>query len=164
MIRHIVVLYLAIASALVIGPDPLWILPLVLVSASYISGSRYLGLIGILGFFTVTLGRVPDRTFTDLQGLSMIVIGLIAPGAIALDLVLSDRPYLIDRFRTVPIGVSVLLIGGMVVSMAALSRVQRIGIYLNSDPLLQVFIAISLALLFTGPVLLTRGAPGKGQI
>jgi hypothetical protein len=163
MIKHLAVLYLAFASVLVIGPNPLWILPLIMISASYITGNRYLGIAGVLLFFTVTLGRIPDQSFSDLPELAMLVAGLVIPGIIALELVLSDRPYVHGRLSPVPVVVAVITVGCMVSGVMVLSRLQRIGLYLGSDPMLQVFMFVSLAVLFTGPVLLARGTPGKGQ-
>jgi hypothetical protein len=162
MMRHLVVLYLAFASILVIGPNPLWILPL-MISASYIMGNRYLGIAGVLLFFTVTLGRMPDQSFSDLSELAMLVAGLVLPGIIALELVLSDRPYVHGRLSMVPLGVTVISVVCMVSGVMVLSRLQRIGLYLGSDAMLQIFMLVSLAVLFTGPVLLARGTPGKGQ-
>jgi hypothetical protein len=162
--RHLVVLYLALASVLVIGPNPLWPLPLLLVSASYITGNRYLGIGGMVGFFAVTLGRMPAQSFFDMGQLSLMVAGIVVPGVIALDMALSERPYQFFKPRPAPVAITALLAAGLIGGIVVLSRLQRIGVYLGSDPVLQVFMVIALSVLFTGPVLLTKGPPGKGQV
>jgi len=158
MIRHLIVLYLAIAVLILVGPNPLWVLPLLLISASFITGNRWIGLVGAVAFGSVSLSRIDPVSLEDLFDLLVLVLTVCVPLIAAIELVLSDKPYRLEKVRWAPLAIASLLVGGMIASLFILIRVQRIGVYLRSDPSLQVFIIISMAVLFTGPILLSSGS------
>lgn len=161
--RHLVVLYLALFSILMIDHNPLWALPLLLVSGSFIWKNRWIGLAGLALFLTVTAGRIPERYLTDLPELAMLALTLLIPSMIALELVLSERPYNLQPPGFKPLTITAVLAAMTVISLVLIPRMLRIGVYMGSDPGLQVFLVISASLLFTAPVLLSRGRVRKDQ-
>ncbi|MDG6225169.1 MAG: hypothetical protein QCI82_06615 [Candidatus Thermoplasmatota archaeon] len=157
MLRHLVVLYLALFSILMIDHNPLWALPLLLVSGSFIWNNRWLGLTGIALFLTITVGRLPALYLSDLRDMAMLAVTLLIPSIIAIELVLTRRPYDLRAPGLKPFAITAILAVMTVIALVAIPRLLRIGIYMGSDPGLQVFFAISASLLFTAPVLLSRG-------
>ncbi|MFW3146969.1 MAG: hypothetical protein ACMUIE_09180 [Thermoplasmatota archaeon] len=164
MIRYLLVLYLGLVSVLLIDPNPVWALPLLLVIVSLMWEKKWPGMAGLVLFSLVTLGRVEEASLTDLPGLLILTIVMVLPEVVVLEMVLSPRPYSISRISLAPI----LAVSGMVVGFGAaifiLSRFQRIGVYLNSDVTLQVFIMMSLVIFFSGPVLLGSRPSGTGKV
>ncbi|MFO8050599.1 MAG: hypothetical protein R6V01_02730 [Thermoplasmatota archaeon] len=154
MIRYLLLLYLGAVSVLLVDLNPLWASPLLLVAVSFLWDNKWAGLLGVLLFSIITLGRVDSADLTDLGDLSLMVIFVVLPEIVLLELVLSPRPYSFDRISFAPVLISASLILGFSLALFLLTRVQRIGVYLNSDPTLQVFILMALSIFFTGPILL----------
>ncbi|MEA3559158.1 MAG: hypothetical protein U9R75_07900 [Candidatus Thermoplasmatota archaeon] len=167
MIKYLLLLYLGIISILLVDTNPLWATPLLLVAASFMWDNRWVGLIGIMLFSLLSLGRVDTATLTDLGHLSMLLMFVVIPEIILLELVISPKPYRFERISVFPLVISLMLAGGFALVIFVLTRFQRIGVYLNSDPTLQVFVLMALSIFFTGPILLgSRGerstvSPGK---
>ena len=155
MMRHLVVLYMAVLTVIVIDNNPLWALPLLLVTASFLWDRRWPGILGIVLYSTVTISRIEDASFTNLVLLAAYGAGLIAPLVLMLELILSPKPYRIERISVVPATISVGLLGAFVLALFLLNRYSRIGIFIRSDITLQVFMLVALTLLITGPVILS---------
>lgn len=154
MIRYILLLYVGAISVLLIDTNPLWTTPLLLVAASFMWDNRWLGLLGLMVFSTVSLSRVDAGGLMDLWNLSMLVVLLILPEIVLLEIVLSPKPYGFEKISVYPVIISASLVAGFALVLFILTRIQRIGVYLNSDPTLQVFILMALSIFFTGPFLL----------
>ena len=161
MIRYLVLLYLGVISIVLIDPNPLWSLPLLLVLIGFLSKRKWITLIGILLFSTVTLGRIDHGSFTDLPDLILLTLGIVVPLVILLEVSLAPRPYRLQRISLVPTLISIGIILSFFGVLFILGNIQRIGVYLSSDPLLQVFILTALALFFTAPMLLGSRPPEK---
>ena len=163
MIRHLIVLYMALVSLLVIGPDPLPILPLLLVSLSFITEKKWLGLIGLLLYGLIGLSRVEDVSMSDPVGFGAISLAMLIPMLIMLELIIAGRPYRIERVSLSPLLKITGLLLGFSLLLLIVIRISRIGIYLNSDPAIQVFILMALSILFTGPILLSTRTTEEGD-
>jgi len=157
VIRYLIVLYLGVISVVLIDPNPLWSLPLVIVLIGLMWEIKWVSLIGISIFSMVTVGRIDGVYLTDAVELMMLSAALALPLIVLIDIILAPRPYKIGRFSLVPVIASVGMVAGVMIGLGILVRIQRIGIYLNTDPTLQVFILISLSIFFTGPFLLGLG-------
>lgn len=154
MIRYLLVLYLGLVSVLLIDPNPVWALPLVLVVISLLWEKKWPGVAGLVLFSLVTLGRVEDASLTDLPHLILLTVVMVLPEVVLLEVILSPRPYAISKVSLAPILTLAGMVTGFGASIYILSRFQRIGVYLNSDVTLQVFIVMSLVIFFSGPALL----------
>jgi hypothetical protein len=92
-----------------------------------------------------------------------MTVTLIAPVIFLLEVTLAPRPYKVRRLSVGPLlisgGIVIAFFGFLLLIVLAPSPYDRIGLYLSSDPLLQVFMLMSLTILFTGPVLLGSGPP-----
>lgn len=163
MIRYLVLLYLVVISIVLIDPNPLWSLPLVVVMIGFIAKKRWLVLPGILLYATITVGRMEQGSFTDLPNLILLTVAVIVPLVILLEITLAPRPYRLQRISLVPAMISIGIIVAFFGVLLILANIQRIGVYLASDPLLQVFILMALALFFTSPILLGSRPPEKGN-
>ncbi|MGA1820916.1 MAG: hypothetical protein ACMUIG_00155 [Thermoplasmatota archaeon] len=154
MIRHLLVLYLALV-ALILGPDlnPLWVLPLLLVSVCFLTRQKWIGLVGFLLFGLITLGRI-EVSFNDMYQLAVYTLGIIIPSLIMMELILSGKPYRLEKLSPGPIMVTAGLISGFIISLFIIVRISRVGVYLNSDLIVQVFVLMSLSILFAAPVIL----------
>jgi hypothetical protein len=163
MIVYLTIIYLGIISVVLVDPNPLWTLPLVAVVFGEMFKNKWLSLLGILIFSAVSIGRYTTGSFTDMLDLILMTITLIIPVIFLLEVTLAPRPYKVRRLSVVPLLIS----GGMVIAffgvllliMIAPAPYDRIGLYLSSDPVLQVFMLMSLSILFTGPVLLGSSPP-----
>jgi hypothetical protein len=154
MIRQIPVLYLAVVTLVIIGPNPLWILPLLLISASLITEWKWIGLLGILSYAVISLGMIDDLSMTDLSELTANSLAFLIPLIILLELVISEKPYRIEKISAGPVIKTLTLIAGFIITLLIVVRISRIGVYLNSDPMIQIFILMSLSILFSAPVLI----------
>jgi hypothetical protein len=161
MIRYLILLYLGVISIVLIDPNPLWSLPLIFVLIGSLLKRRWLTLLGILLFSTITLGRVDHGSFTDLPDLIVLTLGIVLPLVILLEASLAPQPYRIQRISLIPTVISIGMIIGFFSVLFLLANIRRIGVYLSSDPILQVFILMALALFFTAPVLLGSSPPEK---
>ena len=155
MMRYLILLYLVVITMLTVDPNPIYLAPLVIVALSFAFGNRWVGIAGVLLFGTFTLNVLQDATLSNLIDLILYSVGLLFPMVIMLELVLSARPYRIERISPFPIVLTMALIclfwGGLLVVV----RVGRIGIFLGSNVSTQIFIIISLTLLLAGPFLIS---------
>lgn len=163
MIRHLIVLYMAVVTLLVIGTNPVPVLPLILVSLSLIIERKWLGLVGILLYGLFAFGRIDQVDMSDLLGLLNYSLALLLPLLIMLELVIAEKPYRVERISIRPILTVAGLLVGFSILLVIVIRVSRIGIYLNSDPVIQVFILMALSILFFAPVLLGGRDSGKAE-
>ncbi|MGA1872189.1 MAG: hypothetical protein ACMUHY_00830 [Thermoplasmatota archaeon] len=154
MIRYLIVLYLGLISLVLIDPNPLWSTPLVLVLIGLLWERRSVTLLGIITFSIVSVGHMSAVSLSDLPEVGLLSLALVLPLVLLLEISLSDRPYRVQRISLVPILVSLGMIAVFISTLFVLARFQRIGVYVSSDPLLQVFVLISLTIFLTGPVLL----------
>lgn len=154
MIRHLLVLYLAVIT-LILGPDlnPIRVLPLLLVSVCFITEQKWIGLLGFLLFGLVTLGGI-EVSFNDMVQLGIYSLGIILPSIIMLELILSRKPYRLEKVSPGPIMITAGLITGFMACLLIIVRISRVGVYLNSDLIVQVFVLMSLSILFAAPVIL----------
>ncbi len=152
----LVTLVLAIVMVLA-GMNMLGALPLILIPVSALVRSRWLGLAGLLGFFTLTLGSVKGVELTELPRFGALTASLVVPSVILLELVISDRTVRSEKFSIWPILVVSGLTAALMTFLIFLTRVKGIGVYLGSDPTLQVFVVMSLSILLSGPILLGTG-------
>lgn len=157
MIRYLIVLYLALVSIILVDPNPLFATPLLLVLLSFMFDKRWIGVLGILGFSLITIGRLGGIDLTDIWYLLLHTILVMIPLVVLLEIVISPTPYRLERISIAPMIISLGMGAGMLLVLFLLSRVQRIGVYLNSDPVLQVFILMALSIFFFGPPLLGTG-------
>ncbi len=163
MMRYLVVLYMGLVTVLVIDGNPLWALPLLLVVASFFWNVRWPGVIGIILYSTLTLSRIDDASFTNLIRLLAYGAGLLLPTILMLELVISPKPYRLERTSLIPVLIMTGLIGVFFLALFLLMGYSRIGIYIHSDVTVQVYILIALTLFLAGPVLLTSRKPsGSG--
>lgn len=158
MIRYLFVLYLGLVSVLLVDPNPIYSLPLVLVLLGMMYNKRWIGVAGIFGYSVFTIGNLSSVDLTDIGQLSINFILILVPLVFLLELVISPRPYRIERVSIAPIVISGLMLAFVFIVIFLLSRVQMIGIYLTSDPILQVFIIIALSILVFGPPLLSSSS------
>ncbi|MGA1793410.1 MAG: hypothetical protein ACMUHM_05620 [Thermoplasmatota archaeon] len=154
MIRYLIVLYLGLVSIVLIDPNPLWAAPLLIILAGLLWEKKWLSLIGVLAFSIVSLGHIDTATFSDLPRMLLLAVSLVLPVLVLIELSLSERPYRLQRISLLPVLVSTGMLLGFFLALFLLVRVQRIGIYLSSDGLLQVFILMALSIFLTAPVLL----------
>ena len=165
-IRYILVLYLALVSTILVNPNPLFTLPLVLVAISLMFDKKWVGIVGILAYTILTFRDateilyLSDVSLNNLLSIIIFTVLILLPLVAILEIVLFPRPYRIESISLGPIVISMGLAIGMLITIFILSRVQMIGVYLESDPILQVFILISIAIFLFAPSLLSR--PGKG--
>jgi len=163
MIRHLIVLYMALVTLIIVGPDPIPILPLLLVSLSFITEKKWLGLFGLLLYGIFGLSRVGNVDMSDLIGLGAHSLALLIPLLIMLELILAEKPYRIERISPSPPLKILALLLGFSASLVIVIRISRIGIYLNSDPAIQIFILMALSILFAGPILLSGASTGDRE-
>ncbi len=166
MIRYLIVLYLGVASIVLLDPNPLWSLPLVVVLIGLMWDMKWLSLTGIGLFSLVTVGRADGVYITEGPELLMFSVLLVIPIIVLIDIMLAPRPYRTGRVSVVPILAAIGMIAGMAGGLMIMVQVRRIGLYFESDPTLQVFLLISLSILFTGPFLLgsrTSSSSRKGE-
>ncbi|MBN1539007.1 MAG: hypothetical protein JW939_02600 [Candidatus Thermoplasmatota archaeon] len=156
MIRYLLVLYLGLISIVLIDPNPLWATPLLLVLVGFLWEKRSLSLVGMVSFSMISVGHVGTASFSDLPRLLLLSISLVLPMILLLEISLSPRPFRLLRISLVPVLMTAGMIVGFFCILMVLIRVQRIGVYLSSDGLLQVFITMALSIFLTGPVLLGR--------
>ena len=156
MIRYLVVLYLGLVSVFLHDWNPLYALPLVLVLISFMFDRKWVGLAGVALYILVTLGTLDTVELSNFLGLILRSFIIMLPLLVLLELVLSPKPYRLERISGYPLIISTLLVIGLFFTLFAITRIRHIGIYLDTDPLLQVFILISLAIFFFGPPLLSR--------
>lgn len=159
MIRYILTVLLAGLSLLLIEHNPLWTVPLAVIFLSLFLRSKWLGIAGIASYFLLTLGRSGTSSFSDPVGLLLRAAVLVLPALVLLELVLYPGRYRVEKVSVTSVVLMAALSGGMVLTLYAISRIAWIGIYLGSDPSLQVFLLISLSVLFFGPALFS----GKGR-
>jgi hypothetical protein len=157
VIRYLIVLYLGLVSIILVDPNPLFATPLLLVLASFMFGKRWIGVLGILGYSLITIGRLGGIDLTDIWSLLLHTVLVMIPLVVLLEIVISPSPYRLERISIAPMILSLGMGAGMLLVLFLLSRVQRIGVYLNSDPVLQVFILMALSIFFFGPPLLGTG-------
>jgi hypothetical protein len=100
-------------------------------------------------------------SFTDLPDLIILTLAIVLPLVILLEVSLSPQPYRIRRISLVPVSISIGIILAFFGALFILGNIRRIGVYLSSDPILQVFILMALALFFTSPMLLGSRPPEK---
>ncbi len=156
MMRYLIVLYLGFVSVLLVDPNPLYALPLVLVLISFMFDRKWIGFFGVGLFTLVTLGKLGS---VDLGNIGIILLHsaiVLVPLVGLLELVLSPKPYRLERLSGYPIMIAFLLLTGAFSAVFVITRVQKIGLYLEADPILQVFMIISLSIFFFGPPLLSR--------
>lgn len=161
MIRYLIVLYLALVSIILVDPNPLFATPLLLVMLSFMFDKRWIGVLGILGFSLITIGRLGGIDLTDIWSLLLHTILVMIPLVVLLEIVISPTPYRLEKISIAPMIISLGMGAGMLLVLFLLSRVQRIGVYLNSDPVLQVFILMALSIFFFGPPLLGTGSVAR---
>lgn len=163
MIGQLLVTLFLVLAMLLGGMNMLGAVPLILVPVAALVRSRWLGLIGLLGFCTLSLGTVEGVELADLPRFGALTASLVVPSVLLLELILSDKALRTEKVSVWPILVVFGLTAALVISLIGLTRVQGIGVYLGSDPTLQVFVLMSLSILFSGPILLgsgPRGPPG----
>lgn len=163
MIRYLVVLYLGLISVVLIDPNPLWAAPLVLVLAGFLWEKRSLSIAGLVLFSMVSIGHIGTPSFSDLPRLLLLTISLLLPIIVLLEISISPKPFRLLRISIVPVLVTAGMVVGFFSILMILVRVQRIGVYLSSDGLLQVFITMALSIFLTGPVLLGRTGKKTGK-
>jgi hypothetical protein len=154
VIRYLVVLYLGIVSVVLIDPNPLWSLPLIIVLIGLMWEKRWISLIGIAVFSMVTVGRLEGVYLTDGLDLLMLSAAVVLPLVVLTDIVLTPRPYRVGRISLVPILAAVGMITALIIGLVVLVQFKRIGLYLESDPTLQIFLLMSLSIFLAGPLLL----------
>jgi hypothetical protein len=163
MIGYLLVLYLGVISVVLIDPNPLWALPLVIVLIGQLWEKRWIGLMGILLYSVVTVGRLSSGSVSDIKDLSLLVLGIVVPILILVEINLSPSPYRLQRVSLVPVSITIGIVAGFIGALLLLlnapGRFGGIGVYLSSDPVLQIFIIMSLTIFFTGPILLGSGPP-----
>ncbi len=155
MMRYLILLYLGVITMLTVESNPIYLAPLVIVALSFAFGNRWVGIAGVLLFGTFTLNVLQDATLSNLIDLILYSVGLLFPMVIMLELILSARPYRIERVSAFPIIVTMVMICLFWGCLFIVVRVGRIGIFLGSNPSTQIFIIISLTLLFVGPFLIS---------
>jgi hypothetical protein len=161
------VLYLGVASIVLADPNPLWALPLVAVLIGLMWEKKWLALTGIALFSLVTVGRVPGTYLTDGLDLAILSVSLILPIIVLIDIVLVPRPYRIGKVSLVPILSAAGILAGLITGLIFMVQFKRIGVYLESDPTLQVFLMMSFALFLTAPFLMGSRTPvpsRKGEL
>ncbi|HHD16830.1 MAG TPA: hypothetical protein ENK47_08985 [Euryarchaeota archaeon] len=169
MIGYLLVLYLALVSVLHIDPNPLYTLPLAAVLIGFLFEKKWMGVAGWTGFVLISFWKLGSPNLTDIWSVSIHIIILVLPLIILLEAILSPRPYRLERIGIWPLVISIFLSAGAILLLFFLPRIQQIGIYLDSDPSLQIFIITAIAILFFGPVLLGPGpsdparSSGPGQ-
>jgi len=167
MIRYLIVLYLGIISIVLIDPNPLWALPLALVSIGQLWENKWLSIAGILTYSVVTVGRLAEGSFSDMSDLILLTLAVVLPIVILLEITLSSRPYKVQRISLIPTLITFCIIGAfsflLFLIKVGFGPFDRIGVYLSSDPVLQLFILLSMAIFFTGPILLGSRPPEKGK-
>ncbi len=155
MMRYLILLYLGVITMLTVESNPIYLAPLVIVALSFAFDNRWVGIAGVLLFGTFTLSVLQDAALSHMLDLILYSVGLLFPMVIMLELVLSARPYRIERISAFPIILTIALIclfwGGLFIVV----RVGRIGIFLGSNPSTQIFITVSLTLLLVGPFLIS---------
>ena len=165
MIAYFIILYLGLISIILVDPNPLWTLPLVLVLIGNLWRKKWLSLFGLALFCVVTVGRIGDVSLTELPNLFMIGLTLVLPLIGLFEIILSPSPYRLDKVSIAPIVITTSLLSVFILALFFVIRILRIGIYLNSDPTLQVFILMSLSILLTGPILLgSRPSPAREDL
>ncbi len=160
MIGLLLVTLILMLAMLLSGMNMLGAVPLVLVPVAALVRSRWLGLIGLLGFCTLSLGSVKGVELADLPRFGALTASLVIPPVLLLELILSERTLRTEKVSVWPILVVLGLTVALVITLIGLTRVQGIGVYLGSDPTLQVFVLMSLSILFSGPILLASGTKG----
>jgi len=155
MIRHLIVLYLAVVTLVLIDPNPLYVLPLLPVSLSFILKRRWIGLLGILGYSTIGLSSASEVSFTDMVELLSYTSAVVLPTLVAVELVLTPAPYRLERLSPRPLILTASIIALLFLALYVLTRLLRIGLFLESDVSTQIFILISLSLFFSSPFLLS---------
>lgn len=156
MIRYLMVLYMGLVSVLLVDRNPLYSLPLILVLLSFMFENKWVGFAGVSIYIIVTLGNLDTIDLRNMGRLLLHLVLVMAPLVVLLELVLSKKPYRIERISAYPLVISGALVMALLLFLLILTRIRRIGVYLESEPLLQVFIIISLSILIFGPTLLTR--------
>ncbi len=161
-IKYLLVLYLALMSTILVNPNPLFALPLVLVLISLMFDQRWIGMAGVLAYTVLTFKDtteilyLSDVSLNNIFSIIIFTILVLLPLVAILEIVLFPRPYRIERISLGPLLISMGLAIGMLITIFILSRVQMIGVYLESDPMLQVFILMSSAIFLFAPPLLSR--------
>ncbi|MCU0798283.1 MAG: hypothetical protein MUC62_01255 [Candidatus Thermoplasmatota archaeon] len=161
MIGQLLMTLVIVLAMLLTNMNLLGALPLVLVPLSALVRSRWLGLAGLLIFCSVTLGNAKGLELTDLPRFGAVTAALVVPSVILLELILSDRTARSEKVSIWPILVVTGVTAALIATLFFLTRVQGIGVYLGSDPTLQVFILMSLSILYSGPILLGTGNNGR---
>jgi len=156
MMRYLIVLYLGFVSVLLGDKNPLFALPLVLVLISFMYNKKWIGFLGVGLFTIVTLGKLEPVNLGNIGSVLLHSAIVLVPLVGMLELVLSPRPYRLERLSGYPIMIALLLLVGVFLAVFIITRIQRIGVYLEADPILQVFMIISLSIFFFGPPLLSR--------
>ncbi|MBN1391152.1 MAG: hypothetical protein JXA22_10975 [Candidatus Thermoplasmatota archaeon] len=159
MIRYLVVLFLGLVSLVLIDPNPLWAAPLVIVLIGFLWEKRSVSISGLVIFSMVSVGHVATASFSDLPHLLLLTAGLVIPIIVLLEISLSTRPFRLQRMSLIPVLASIGLVIGFCSILFIMIRVQRIGVYLSSDVLLQVFMMMAISILLTGPILLGSRPP-----
>jgi len=154
MIRYLIVLYLGLISIVLIDPNPLWASPLIIILVGMLWEKKWLSILGILTFSIVSIGHMASANFSDLPRLLLMSVALVLPVLVVIELSLSERPYKLQRVSLFPVLATGGMLLGFFTALFLLVRVQRIGIYLSSDGLLQVFVLMALSIFLTAPVLL----------
>lgn len=156
MIRYLIVLYLGLVSVLLVDENPLYALPLVLVLISFMFDKKWIGFLGVGLFTLVTLGKLGSVDLGNMGTILLHTAIVLVPLVGLLELVLSPKPYRLERLSGYPIMIALLLLTGAFLAVFIITRINRIGIYLEADPILQVFMIISLSIFFFGPPLLSK--------
>ncbi|MCK5774303.1 MAG: hypothetical protein KAH57_10990 [Thermoplasmata archaeon] len=157
MMRYLILLYLGVITMLTVDPSPIYLAPLVIVALSFAFGNRWVGIVGVLLFGTFTLNALRDASLSNLMDLILYSVGLLIPMVLMLELVLSSRPYRIERISPLPLVLTIALTCLFWGGLLAVVRVGRIGIFLGSNVSTQIFIIISLSLLLVGPFIISSG-------
>jgi hypothetical protein len=160
MIGQLLSLLVLALVMLLTGMDPFGFIPLLLVPISTLVRARWLGLVGLLLFWTISLATVKGADLTDIPRFGALTASLLLPTVMLLELVLTPHPYRIERISIWPF----LVVAGLTIALASamvvLTRIGNIGVYIGSDPTLQLFVLMSLTILFTGPFILRTGYGG----
>jgi hypothetical protein len=86
---------------------------------------------------------------------------------VLLEVSLSQRPYRLRRISLLPslvtAGIVLGFFGALFIIVNAPAPYDRFGIYLSSDPVLEVFVLMSLTLFFTSPILIGSQQPSDGN-
>jgi hypothetical protein len=160
VIGLLLVTLLLLLAILLSGMEALAAIPLLLVPLSAILRARWVGLVGLLAFCAVGLGSLKGAELTDLPRFGALTASLVIPCVILMELLLSDRTVPAEKVSLWPIAVISGLLLLLMTALALLLRLRMIGVYLGSDPTLQVFVLMSLSILISGPILLTTGLKG----